>query len=317
MLLSRGVDLWHAAVMTDSGETAMTQRWQALPGWALLAGAAVAYWVVGFLPWIIEGLDLTSSSAWPNTYTVEGPRVALPFGEDAFPALFVSSVVGGTAALAVSRLAGPGVHRRRLIAAAGGAIAVLAGLAQTYATVRPAMADTDEARLLVAALVVSVLAFGALGLVVGAGVARGDGWPWLLGGAMAASLFGPWLVDLVDRRPGQVPGWLLQLLQWHPWVSGILLGVVLAVFGWTPATRVLGWGVGLAIAWVVPSVLIAASYATAYFSQGSLTRDHAREVVDAGRDVFVQSLQPDGRTLLPLVLAVAVGAAGVRLRRRS
>lgn len=283
------------------------ERWRVLPGWALLVAAAAAYCGVGFLPWIAEGLHLTSSPAWPNTSTVEGPRVALPFGEDTFPSLLVSSVVGGTAALCVSRLAAPGVRRGRLLAAAGGAIGLLAALAQTYATVRPAMAQTDEARLLVAALVVSVLVFGAVGLVVGAGVARAGGWPWLLGGATVASLAGPWLVDLVDRRPGAAPAWLLQLLQWHPWVSAILLGGVLAVFGWTPATRVLGWGVALAIAWVLPSVLTAATYAVAYFSQGSLTRDHAWEVVDAGRDVFVQSLRPGGRSLLPLALAVVLG----------
>lgn len=290
-------------------------RWRILPGWAVVLGATAALWVVGFLPWVVEGLRLPSSAAWPGIRTIEGPRVALPFGEQGVTTLLVSGVVGGTASLCVSLLAAPRVTRARVLAAAGGAMGLLAALAQTWATVRPGLARTDEATLLLAGLVAATVGSGVLGLLVGAGVARGRGWPWLLGGATAAAVAGSWLVDVVDRGPGSVPSWLGQVLQWHPWLTGALLGGVLAVFGREPVGRLIGWVVALAIAWVVPSVFTAVTYAVAYAGQGTLTSSHRTEVLDAGRDVFVQSLSPDGRSLGPLVLAVVLGLVGSGRRR--
>lgn len=288
-----------------------------LPAWAVLVASAVAFWVVGFLPWIVEGMHLQVSSAWPRFDTILGPVVALPFNEYAFTALFVSSVIGGTAALAVSRLAASDVAHPRLVASGGAAIALVTSLAQTFFTVRPALADTDEARLLVGALIVAVLGSGVFGILVGAGVARGRGWRWLLGGAVAASLVGLWFIDVIARNPAGDPGWVMRAAQWHPWISGIALGAVLAIFGFLPATRTVGWLVALAIAWVLPSALTAANYVTYYASRGPLRRSQITEVVDAGRDVFLQSLSPDNHHVGPLVLAVAVGAAGAvwRLNR--
>ncbi|MEO7268488.1 MAG: hypothetical protein ABIW49_04695 [Knoellia sp.] len=141
-----------------------------------------------------------------------------------------------------------------------------------------------------------------------------EGCPWLLGGALAASLVGSWFVDLILRRPDQVPDWVNRIAQVHPWVSGIALGVVLAVFGYRPASRLVGWLVALAIAWVVPSVLTAMVYATSYVSQGSLRGEQLREVADAGRDVFVQSLSPGNHITGPLVAAVAIGVVGATWR---
>lgn len=289
-------------------------RWRVLPGWAVLPLAAAVWWVVGFLPWIVEGMHL-SSSAWPMTLTLEGPVAALPFSEFGFPTLLVCGVIGGTAALAVSRLAAPGVSHPRLLAATGGVVAVLASLAQTWRAIEPAKAETDEATLLLVALVVATVVFAAVGLLVGAGVARGRGWPWVLGGATGASLSGSWVLDLLDRGQGPLPGWLAQVLLWHPWVVGILLGGVLAVVGFRPTGRVVRWVVALAIAWVVPSVLTAMTYAVFYFSQGPVTRAHAMEVLDAGSEVFVQSLSPGDRHLGSLVLAVVIGVTGSWRRR--
>lgn len=308
--------------MTDSGEQGMEQhRWRVLPAWGVLVAGAVAYWLVGHLPWIVEGMRLDVSPAWPDRETVEMPRVAMPFGEYQFQALLVQGVAGGTAALAVSRLAGSSVGRPRVLAAGGALAALVVALAQTLLTVRPALATaghvSDEARLLVAALVVAALGSGALGLLVGAGVAGGRGWPWLLGGATAASLSGSWLVDLVSRGPQADPAWLLRAAMWHPWVSGVLLGIVLAVFGFRPASRVVGWLPALAIAWLVPSVLTTVSYVTHSASRAPLGRSAALELADAGRDVFVQSLLPSHHAIGPLALSLVIGVAGSSLVRRS
>lgn len=289
-------------------------RWRALPRWAVVLVGAVAFWVVGFLPWIVEGMHLETSSAWPWFPTLEGPLVAMPFGEYAFPTLFVGCVIGGTAALAVSRLAAPAVTRPRALAASGALLALVAALAQTVLTVRPALAPIDEARLLVGALVVAVLGSGAFGILVGAGVARGSGWPWVLGGATAASLSGSWFVDLIVRRPDLDPQWTTWVAQWHPWLSGALLGGVLAAFGLRPATRLVGWFAALGIAWVLPSVLTTLTYVAHDASRGPLRRSQVIEVADAGRDVFVQSLLPGNHLIWPLVLAVGIGVAGATWR---
>ena len=310
-------ELTHVGDDSTLGETSERDRWRVLPGWAVLVASAVAFWVVGFLPWIVEGMHLEISSAWPRFDTIEGPLVALPFGEYAFPALFVSGVVGGTAALAVSRFAVPEVTHARVIAGVGAMLALVISLAQTLLTVRPAFVATDESRLLVGALVVAVLGSGLFGILLGAGVARGSGWPWLLGGATVASLSGSWLVDLIVRGPLVEPQWIARVAQWHPWVSGIALGVVLAVFGFRPATRMVGWLVALAIAWVLPSVLTAATYVVYYFSQGPMSSSHLNEVADAGRDVFVQSLLPSNHVIWPLVLAVVIGIVGATSRLRA
>lgn len=314
------VDVGDTREMEDV-ETRVTElaRWRVLPGWGVLLASAAAFWVVGFLPWIIEGMHLEVSSAWVRFDTLEGPLVALPFTEYSVTTLFISSVIGGCAALAVTRLAAPSVGHPRLLGAAGAALAVVASLAQTLATVRPVMAQTDEARLLVAVLVLTLIGSAVFGMVVGAGVARGRGWLWLLGGAVAASVAGSWLVDMIARDPGGTPDWVLRLAHWHPWVGALLLGGVLAVFGFRPASRGVGWLLALAIAWVVPSLLTAATFVTYYASQGTLTRSHLGEVIDSGRDVFVQSLSPGNHKIWPLAAAVVIGVAGATLiqsRRR-
>lgn len=288
----------------------MVEVLRALPAWAVLVVAAVAFWVVGFLPWIVSGTHLEVSSAWARFDTILGPVVMLPFNEYAISELFVGCVIGGTAALAVSRLAAPEVAHPRLIASCGAAIALITSLGQTYFTVRPGLADTNEARVLVGALFAAVLGSGAFGIVVGAWAARGRGWLWLLGGATAAAFSGWWFADLISRRPDVAPQWVLTLGQWSPWISGILLGVVLAVFGLRPVSRLLGWVVGLAIAWVAPSLMISIAYASAYASQGTWNRGRVSEILDAGRDVFVQSLAPSAHVIGPDVVAVIVGVVG-------
>ncbi|MFC7485731.1 hypothetical protein ACOCJ7_04325 [Knoellia sp. CPCC 206453] len=289
-------------------------RWRVLPGWAVLVGGAAAFWVVGHMPWIVHGMHAEVSAGWARFDTLKGPVVALPFNEYAFPTLLVGGVIGGTAALAVSFLAAPGVRHRRGLAAAGALIALVIALTQTYLAVRPGLVQSDEARLLVGALVAAALGTGVFGVLVGVGVARGKGWPLLLGGATAASLAGSWFVDLLFDPPGPIPEWLNRIAQLGPWVSGILLGVVLAVCGFRPTTRLLGWFVALAIGWVVPSVLTLMVYVTGYASQGSPRAERLREVADAGRDVFVQSLSPSNHVTGPLVAAVVIGIVGATWR---
>lgn len=305
--------------MTESGGQAMERvRWRVLPAWAVVVLSAVAFWIVGFLPWVTSGLHLDVSSAWPNHDTVDTPRVALPFGEYQFPALFVGGVIGGAAALGVSRLAGPGVARPRLLAAAGATLALAGALAQTLLTVSSALAAMAEARVLVVALVVAAVASAFFGVLVGAGVAGGRGWPWLLGGAMVASVLGLWVVDTVNPPSGS--GQLLgdAVARVHPWISGLALAVVLAIFGWRPATRLLGWLVAVAIAWVTPVLLSLLAYVTYAVSRGPLRQNTFPDLLATVRRDFLHSLIPTSRVVGPLVLAVVIGAVlATSLRARG
>ncbi|KGN31522.1 hypothetical protein N802_03905 [Knoellia sinensis KCTC 19936] len=281
-----------------------------LPGWAVFVLSASAFWVVGFLPWIVGGMRLPSSPAWPTFPPNSTPLVVLPFGEYQVLQLFVSSVIGGTAALVVARLSHPHVRHPRLIAAFGAVVALVVSVTQTLLPIRPALAPGIEAKLLLTALIVTVLVSALVGLVVGSGVAKGSGWPWLLGGAVAASLAGSWFADVVMRGPEAAPQWVVQVAQWSPWISGVLLGLVLAVFGFRPMARLLGWAVALGVAWVMPSLLTAAHHAMDIARRSPLRRSDIREVLDAGRDVFVQSLLPGNHLIGPLVLAVVIGVVG-------
>ena len=297
--------------MSTPGATAFTHRAQRLGGWAVFGPAALTAWVVGALPWIVSGLRLEISEAWPSLPPGGTPRVALPFGEYAFQPLVVVGVIGGAAAVGVSLLARRGTSRPRLIAAGGGLLGLTVALVQTVLVVKGALAVRSEARLLVVALVAVVLVATVLGTLTGAGLVARRGWAWVLGAALVSALVGPWLNDLVHRAPASDGAWTSAVTQWHPWLGGALLGFALAVDGLRTMGRLAVWIGALALLWVVPAALIALNYVTYYGTHQKLGPGVVAEVLDAGRDVFVAALAPGVRTFGPVVLAAMIGTAAV------
>jgi hypothetical protein len=268
-------------------------------------------WVVGALPWIVSGLRLPISDAWPSLPPGGTPRVALPFGEYAFQPLALVGVIGGAAAVAVSLLTRPGTRRPRLIAAGGGLLGLAVALVQTVAVVRGALGPRAEARLLVVALVAVALVAAVLGLLAGAGLVARRGWAWVLGAGLVAALVGPWVNDLVHRGPASDGSWTSFVTQWHMWLGGALLGLALAVAGLRTMGRLVVWIGALAILWVVPAALTALNYVTYYGTRQALGPGVVAEVLDAGRDVFVAALGPGVRTFGPVVLAALIGLVAV------
>lgn len=280
-----------------------------LPAWAAFVTAGLAFWVVGFLPWIVSGMHLDQSSAW-SFYRIENPVVALPFGEYRFPHLLVGAVVGGGAALAVALLARPEVRRPRLLAAAGLVVTFAVALGQTLLVVRSGLEPRIEARALLVGLVVAAVGFALVGLVAGLLVASGRGWGWLLGGATIASVLGFWVGMMSESLGPATGGAVAGVARSAPWVTGAALGVVLAVFGLRPAARLVGWVLALAIAWLAQPAMNALVYGTNLGTRGSATGADLREAADAARDVFVQSLGLDAHPLGPYALALVVGGIG-------
>ncbi|KGN37784.1 hypothetical protein N803_12050 [Knoellia subterranea KCTC 19937] len=304
---------------TVLGPGSPARPWQALPGWAVFVLAGAAWWLVGFLPWIVEGLHVDSSSAWPNFYTVDTPRVALPFGEYQFPALLTSSIIGGVAALAVARLGAATVARPRLLAAGGAIVAMTVALGQTLLTVTPGLASMFEARLLVLALAVAAIASALLGVLVGAAFAGRRGVAWLLAGALLASFTGPWFTDLVHRGPAVDQPWTELVARTYPGISGVVLGLVLGAYGARPARRRLGWLSAVVIAWAIPVGLSLLAYVTYAVTRGPLRQSVITDLAHSLRGELHYWLTPTVRIVGPLVLAVVIGAvlSGMRVSRAN
>lgn len=296
-----------------------------LPRALAVAGlAAFTFWFVGALAWITEGMQLPVSSAWPGFNAAHTPRVALPFGEYEVPNLVTAGLIGGIAAVLVSRmpaLVPPALRRpARLPAAIGGALGLAATLAQTWTAVLPAISTRIEGKVLVGALMLAGVGAGAIGLAAGLGLTSHRPWPRLAGGALGAAFVVHWVVALAsaltpsfDTNPTTSAS-----VATAPWVGAGLLGLALGTFGLRPPVRALGWLLTAALLWVVPALFTATMYAAAYARSGSLSGGGS-ELVDAARDVFVGALQAEAARWMPLAAALLLGlvVTGVRARRPS
>ncbi|AKU15032.1 hypothetical protein [Luteipulveratus mongoliensis] len=294
--------------MTDTGDSTMPHAHERLPAWAVFPVAALLSWVIGALPWIVSGMRLEISDAWPDFLPGHTPRVALPFGEYAVQPLLTVGVIGGAAAMAASLLARPSVRHPRVLAAAGASVGLLVALWQTVMVAGGSLADLREARLLVAGLIATLVVASAIGMVAGAGLAAHRGLVWPLGGALVASLAGPWFNDLVHR--GVInPSWTNGVAKWNLWIGGVVLGLVLAAYG-IQRTHLPVWLGALAVLWVMPAALIALNYVTYYGTRNPIRRGTVSEVLDGGRDVFVKALEPHTHVIGPLILAAVIGVLG-------
>lgn len=70
---------------------------------ATVASGALVGWLVGALPWVLEGPRLSISSGWPSV-TTDQVTVLVPFGEYRLVALGTVGIVGGVAAVGWARL---------------------------------------------------------------------------------------------------------------------------------------------------------------------------------------------------------------------
>ena len=289
------------------------RRLGGLPTLALVPLAAAAWWLAGFLWWIIE---LFGS----NIMSVNGyPRAALPLlAASSTDSLIVSSGVGGILAGLVTLL-GRGNRLARLSAVVAGVmLAVTAAVVQSRGALDQGGigGQTTDARvtgglsLLVVAVTVVAMALGATSMA---------GRPWLgLALAAAAGAAPMWVVELVSSisRTAASSGHLEAPARWS---GTAVLVVALVSIGVRPPARLVWWAVALVLAWLVAPTVTASGYFAMSLSRGPRTAAFVQEYLSASGQVWRQAVQPADRPLVPWIVAI-VGAGVLAWtidRRRS
>lgn len=296
--------------------------------------AAVLWWPVGFLPHLLDGLRLPLSNAWPGVAPGAEPRVMLPLGEYAVVTLGVSALVGSVLAVvvpvAVARARrGPEVARLTHVTVAYTAVVVTAAvsLVQSRSAVGPLRASSSSAGLVLGAATGALVAATVAGLGLGLLAVGPRPAVRVVAAAVPVALVPAWvgavLVSALDlgeggsMTPGSVGAFLLRDVT--PWTGAVALALLLSsVRPWRPAGLV-AWVLALLTAWVVPSLLTAATYAASYGRNLDVGSSAGlRELVEASLQVLGQSLRPDLHPLVPVVggVVLAVPLVVVREVRR-
>jgi hypothetical protein len=283
---------------------------------AALIGAGVA-WVLGALPWLVDGMRLPISSGWPALAPEDEVRVALPFGEYHLVDMLVFTAVGGAVGVVAARV--PKALSPASLTGWAGATGALLGLglamAQTLRTVRPLLADDAEARLLVTTLV-GLGALGALpGAAAGLGIVRRSWWS-PVGAALLAGCLGTWLVSLSRVLLGDRVAGFLEVV--NPWLVGALVAGALIWTGWVAAGRWAWawWPVVVALLWAMPAAFSAMFYVGPYARSGMGEGPGRAELVDATRDVFVAALRPGNHLVTPYVVGLLSALVFTAVQRR-
>lgn len=268
---------------------------------ALVGGAVVAY-LVGALPWLLTGLRLPISSAWPTVLPDDVVRVPLPFGEYQLTALAAVGVVGLSAAAGLARA----LRHPAWVGVVGGVVSLLIALGLSYAAVADLLAPRREAELLLAGLVGT----GLLGILVGAlvGIALRPG-TWLgaiVVGALVVAAHA-WLIDLLvgDVAYTRFEEIVARSSSWT--LAAMTLAALLLVGRrrWSDGLR---WLLVLAVVWLGSVALAVADVAVVY----------ARSRAGRGLgDAYASTLSltftpaPGGLLLTGVVVGVAALVSGV------
>lgn len=264
-----------------------------LPVWALIPIAALVWWVVGFLPWILNGLSSGVSDQ------VDAGRTAVPLFTGNVSGLVVGSGIGGLLAGLVALLGRGQWFLRAVAVAAGVAIAVFAALLQS----RRVLQGTDGRVLdgltgVVVAMTVVALVVGLLCLAGRAGLGIA-----LAGVAGAAPL---WLANVLQAAGAGGPGSYEGVDLVARWVGAAVLAVALVSIGVRPLVRLVGWPIAVILAWLVAPTVTAAGYMEQLLRPGMGFAERIGENVSASLQVWQMAAQPDARPLTPWIAAVIV-----------
>jgi hypothetical protein len=130
-----------------------------------------------------------------------------------------------------------------------------------------------------------------------------------IGGGLMAVPFTSWAVEWVVGVVGHtnVPIAVPSIAHWLP---AIVVGCALAWCGVRPLGRLAVWVLNLAFLWVIPAVFTAVqSVLGTRVIAGDIP-----EMVLMGREVLTAALGPDGGAVPTVLLALALGLAGVGIR---
>lgn len=287
--------------------------------WALLPLAAVAWWLGGFLPWILDSL------VWPEPFpgAPSGPLPGIPLLAGRLGVLVLGALTGGLATGLLCLTAPPA---RRLRAAAftfaGLVLGVLLVLVQATSSLREASGVDGDNRALVGLSAITVLAAVA-GWFLGSAAAFGRPGLGVALGALSAVIPG-WLSSLafvfVDRSQDFLvlgPNWA-----WFTWwVGAAVLGLALVTVGVRPPSRLAWWPPIVLVAWFIGPALTAVGFVEVYLRRGTGVPRMLADALAAAWQVFGQASLPTYRSLLPWVCAILIAAvvafALPRLTRQS
>lgn len=284
--------------MTAVNEADVPERtnWHTLPPLALVPLAALAWWVVGFLPWLLDGATL---DAPPEN---EVSIVALPLFAGGLSTLVLGAGVGGLAAGLTCRLFSGRSVVRAAMCAAGVAIALVVALFQSRNGITDEVSDDRVVNGMTIIVIVMTVAGVGVGLLcltgrVGLGVAL----------AAVAGAVPVWLMKVFSALGVSSMGAVQNADELSRWVGAAVLAAALVVIGLRPTVRALAWIGAVLLAWCIAPTITAAGYAEVFIRPGlgGFWSDH----FSATMDVWQQAVSLDMRPLTPWVVAVAVAAA--------
>ncbi|GAB3887852.1 hypothetical protein [Terrabacter terrigena] len=291
--------------------------------WPVLPLAAVGWWVVGALPWVVDGLGARSPRDWTADIATgsvsSGYLSLLPFTAARMGLLLVVTLVGGLAAAVTTLWLRPRRGRiaaRAGVAALGTVVAAAYAVAQSAGATRQLGSDFDrDDRVLLGVLAVAV-AGTVVGLLLGLLVVLGRPVLRALAAAPLAVALGSWVSALVAALMGAERA--VPLLAWTPTVSAVAVGLALAPVGVGSLSRVLVWPLVLVLVAVCTAAQTAFSHLTSYLRPRSGLPTGLRDHVEASRDVFLQAIQPEHQAWGTYAVAVVVGLLGAgALRARG
>ncbi|KHL10567.1 hypothetical protein CLV56_1980 [Mumia flava] len=278
------------------------------PGRSLLrdllvaVAAGCAWWLVGFLPWLVHG----AVDVFVGDRT--GAFLAVPLTTGALTLLASGALLGGV----VAGLAAL-INRAHPVEAAasgfvGTAVAAALALTQASGTVRDLAGggfDSDDRVLRGLCLAVALITLagwviGTLALLsrrIGGGLAL----------AVLAGVVPTWFVGLLVSSTSATEH-LATITTVGRWAGAGVLACALVLVGIRPLVRLVWWPVAVAVAWLVGPAITAAGYLQVYLRPGGGLPDALPEALDATWDVFVAALAPSVRPVTPWIVAVAAAA---------
>lgn len=281
----------------------MTDARRALGPWLALPAGAATWWVLGFLPWLAQGLRRAGPTGgrFAPDQGADEVRMAIPLLAEEVTGLVTMAVLGGATAVAVAR----GWRRRRpaaVAAAAGAATAAVIATLQSQHAVRTVTGDVASDPRVVHALALVACAATLVGVLLGLLAAIGPIWLVPAALAPAAALLPGWLEDLL---PGTQAGSTR-------WMFAFALGMLLGACARRPR-HLVAWVPAAGIAWAAQAVPPALLAAGTTIRPGSGLEDDPWRPATIGVEVFEAALTlPEAHWpaawFIALVLALALTA---------
>lgn len=272
--------------------------WRSLPPLALVPIAAVLWWVVGFLPWLLNG---------PGREVLEANGVGFlalpPLSSGSVSQLVLGAGFGGVLA-GLAAVFGAG--SRALRAAACSAGVVLAFLVTLVQTRNGGSAAFDSRiagglTLVVVGTAIAGLGLGLLSLTgrIGLGLAIGT----------AAGAVPIWVMSVFNAFEVDSTADGVQVAhRVSEWSGAVVLAVALVCVGVLPAIRAAAWIGVVLVAWFIGPTITAAAYMEVFLRPGMGLPDMWGDQLSATWDVWQMAASLDARSLTPWIVPIVVAA---------